>query len=97
MHMTIAHTLSGKDALSRIKKLLTQAKKEFGDKVSDLEEKWTKNAGEFSFKALGFAVSGTLVVSDTDIQIDGTLPWAALPFKGQIEEVIQEKAKEILK
>jgi len=96
LHLVIPHPLSADEALKRIKQLIPITKKQFGDKVADVQEQWKGNKGTFSFTVMGFDVSGTLDVRDNEVELDGSLPWAALPFKGKIEETITEKAEELL-
>ncbi len=95
--ITIPHSLPPAEALKRIQNLLKEAKKEFGDKITELEEDWQGNEATFSFRAMGFPVSGSLVVKKKEVEMEGKLPWAALPFKGRIEQTIRENAEKILK
>jgi hypothetical protein len=95
--MSIPHNLPQEEALKRIQNLLTETRKEHGDKISDLTEKWNGNTGEFSFKAMGFAISGTLIVNENTISLDAELPFAASLFKGKIQELITERAEKLLK
>ena len=96
LKMSIPHKLSQPEALQRIQALLPEMKSEFADKISDLHEKWTGNTGSFSFTVMGFAVSGILTVTESSVDLDGNLPFAATFFKGKIKSVIEEKAKQIL-
>jgi 3-methyladenine DNA glycosylase AlkC len=48
--------------LQRIQNLLADTKKEHSDKISDLQENWNGNTGEFSLTIMGFSISGTLTV-----------------------------------
>jgi predicted NBD/HSP70 family sugar kinase len=96
LHLSIPHQLPVAEALKRIKTLISESKKQFGDKVTDVEEHWDGNRGTFSFTAMGFTVSGTLDVKKKEVELDGNLPWAALPFKRRIEETIREKGEELL-
>ncbi|MCX6158981.1 MAG: polyhydroxyalkanoic acid system family protein [Ignavibacteriae bacterium] len=75
---------------------LPQLKEQHSDKIIDLEESWNGNTGIFSFKISGFEVSGTLQVGENFVLINGELPFAAILFKGAIEETIQAKAMELL-
>ncbi|MCW3088039.1 MAG: hypothetical protein JWQ78_1425, partial [Sediminibacterium sp.] len=84
------------EALKRIKTLLSETKKEHGDKISDLSETWNGDTGDFSFSAKGFDISGTLTVTDADIKLRGKLPFAVSLFKGTITKMINEKASELL-
>jgi hypothetical protein len=96
LNMKVSHRLSQDEALERIKGLLGQVKQQFADKVSDLRESWNGSNGEFSFKAMGLAVSGTLVVRGAEVELNGNLPLAAYPFKGKIESTIRERATALL-
>jgi len=94
--MGIPHNLSQEEALKRIQTLLTETKKDHGDKVNNLTEKWNGNVGEFSFAVMGFDISGTLTVNADAVTIDATLPFAASLFKGKIKQLIEEKAAKLL-
>ena len=96
LNMNVPHRLSRDEATSRIKKMLTDVKEKNADSISDLKESWNNNVGTFSFKAKGFAISGTLTVKEKEIVLDGTIPFAASLFKGKIKEVITEEATKLL-
>ncbi len=96
MEMTVAHHLSQEEALRRIQSLLAQVKAQYPDKFSDLHESWTDSGGDFSAKIMGMDVSGHLTVTPTQVQLTGKIPFAALPFQGQIEETIREQAMQLL-
>ncbi|MES2331775.1 MAG: polyhydroxyalkanoic acid system family protein [Bacteroidota bacterium] len=95
--MSIPHQLSKEDALIRIKNLLSETKKQHGDKISNLQEEWRDNIGAFSFTVMGFDVSGILTVNEDTIGLDADLPFAASLFKGKIRDIISEKAGELLR
>ena len=94
--VTVQHQLGKEEAVSRLKNILASAKEQYGDRISDLKEHWTDNGGTFSFKAMGFKISGSLVVTDTDATINGEFPWAAKPFQGTIETTLRERAERLL-
>ena len=96
LEINIPHSLTKIEALSRIQKFLPELKAQHSDKIKDLEESWTDSKGQFRFKISGFKVSGTLQVEDSAVLIKGEIPFAALLFKGQIEESIREKAEKLL-
>jgi hypothetical protein len=95
-NMSVPNPLGQEEALSKIQNLLGQVKEEHGDKISDLQESWSGNTGTFSLTAMGMKVSGTLAVKPDEVTIDGNIPFAAVPFKGQIEKVIREQAEKVL-
>lgn len=96
MKIEVPHQLSEDEAMRRIQNLLTDIKRDYGDRVTDLEESWTGSGGQFSFRAMGFSVSGTLRVTPGAVELTGDYPFAARPFKGKIEGMIRERAEQLL-
>jgi len=96
MAMVVPHTLGTEEALKRIQGMMEELKREHGDRVTDLREQWRGERGEFSLKAMGFAVSGSLDVLPAEVRIAGELPWSAKPFQGRIEGLIRERAERLL-
>ena len=96
IELNIPHNLHQREALTRIQNFLPELKAQHSDRIKDLEESWSGNKGQFRFKISGFKVSGTLQVEDSAVLIKGEIPFAALLFKGQIENSIREKALELL-
>jgi len=94
--LLIKHKLSKDEALNRIEKLLEDIKSQFNDQISDLQEKWNGNEGKFSFKIKSFSVSGKLIVSEFDVQMEAKFPLVAIPFKGKIEAKLRERTEQIL-
>ncbi len=95
--VSIDHSLGQEEALQRIKGMMGSVKENYGSQVSDLQEEWTDNGGTFSFKAMGFKISGDLAVTDSKVVIDAEYPWAAKPFQSTIETTIRERAERLLK
>ena len=94
--LTVEHSLGKDEALTRLQGMLESVKENYGSQVSDLEENWTDDGGTFSFKAMGFKISGELTVEDDNVRIDAEFPWAAKPFQGTIETAIRERAERLL-
>lgn len=90
------HKLGVDEAKKRIKNLISEVRGQFHQHVSDVKENWSENQGDFSFKAMGFAVSGNLKVQPTTADMEIKIPLAALPLKGRIESQISAKAEELL-
>jgi hypothetical protein len=97
LNLNIPHNLPKEEALSRIKNLLANLKEEQKNVVSDVQENWQDNKGNFSFKAKGFNLAGDIVVNDGDVRINSDLPFAVSFFKGAISDMITNKTKELLK
>lgn len=88
--VTVQLQLGKADALNRIKSVLSSSD------ISELQENWYDDGGSFSGKIMGMDVSGSIEVTDTEVEIDITYPMAARPFKGRIESTLQEKAEAVL-
>ena len=94
--VTVPHTLGKDEALARIKGMLTQVEAQGRDTISDLQESWNGATGTYSFRARGFTVKGSVLVSDSDVEIDLDYPLAARPFKSRIESALQSRAEALL-
>ena len=90
------HKLGADEAKLRIEQLISETRAKFGTHVSELRENWNGNHGTFSFRAMGFSVSGNLLVEPNVAHLEIHLPFAALPFKGRLENEISTRAKQLL-
>jgi Putative polyhydroxyalkanoic acid system protein (PHA_gran_rgn) len=96
IHVSVSHQLTQADALKRIKKAITEAKKQNPEKIRELNEKWDGYVGNFSGAAMGHSVAASVAVNSGEVTVDGKLPLLATPFKGKIEGAIQEMLKRLL-
>jgi len=94
--VSVPHNLGQDEAKSRVTRLIAESREKFGDKVSDLRETWNGHLDTFSFRAMGFSVDGQLDVQPSEVRIEINFPWAALPFKGRVENEIVKHAEELL-
>ncbi|HEV2128862.1 MAG TPA: polyhydroxyalkanoic acid system family protein [Thermomicrobiales bacterium] len=97
MSMQIPHSLSKEEAQSRVQGMITNLKEQYGDRISDLNEEWHGDTGQFSFRAMGYKLAGTLQVTESDVRVNGDIPWAAKPFQGTIEATIRERTERLLR
>ena len=84
----VPHQLGQEEATQRLKNLLDQVRKQYKDFVTDLHGDWANNVLTFSLKTYGFTIDGTLTVEDELARLSGNLPFAALAFRGKIEQSI---------
>ena len=90
------HTLTAEEATNRLKSLFDKVKEKHGDKVNNLEEKWDGNRLDFSFSTYGFNIKGDLTVEPNEVKINGSLPFAAMMIKGQIEQGVRTELEKAL-
>ena len=96
IHVSVSHQLTQADALERVKKAITEAKKQNPDKVRELNERWEGSVGNFSGTAMGHQVAASVAVNSEEVTVDGKLPLLATPFKGKIEAAIQDMLRRLL-
>lgn len=90
-NIDVPHTLGEEEASNRLRGFFAKVREKYQSQVSDLEETWDDNRLSFSFKTYGFAITGTGTVLPDAVKLEGDLPFAALPFKGKIEQSIREE------
>jgi len=96
LSITTAHALGTEEATARLKKFFGKLKERHQDKMSDLQEQWQDNRLEFGFSTYGFAIKGDLVVDPNEVRINGSLPFAAMMFKGKIEQGVRDELEKLL-
>ena len=96
MTLAVPHQLGQEGATDRLKHFLEKVKRHYSGQVSDLSENWTDNLLQFGFTTYGFRIDGKLTVEPAQIVIDGQLPFAAMMFKGKIEQSIRSELTKLL-
>lgn len=93
----VHHHLDREDSGLRLRTFADRVREDLPGGVEDVRESWD-DAGnvEFSFRAWGFAVSGRMENRAGLVHVSGTIPLAALPFRGMIEREIRNKVLEAL-
>ena len=77
-------------------KTLLAKVKSYQNQVNDLEESWSDNIVQFSFKTYGFSVAGNMTVEPDDVRFDAKVPMAAMMFKGKIEQTLRDEITKVL-
>ena len=80
-NVKVVHQLQRQDAVIKLKGFSDELKSQVQNQVTDVEEKWDDDGNlDFSFKALGFKVSGRMVTCESQVTVVGDLPFAASPL-----------------
>ena len=90
LKMNFPHQLGRQTAQDRLHTLLAKVKHRYGDQVSNLRESWSDNVLDFGFSTYGFGIQGNVTVEENEVRIDGQIPFAAMMFKGKIEQALRE-------
>ncbi len=94
--IAVPHTLTAEEAKERLQSLFSKIKEKYGDQVSNLEESWDGNKLAYAFSTFGFNIKGDMNVEPNEIQINGSIPFAAMMFKGKIEQSVREQLEKTL-
>ncbi len=94
-NVVVDHETERENAVLRLKTFSDRMREEVPVEVTEVREVWDEAGNlDFSFKAMGFKVSGTMVTCEYKVTIAGQIPFAALPFRGAIESQIADKVRE---
>lgn len=94
--ITVPHTLGAEEATTRLKSFFEKLKARHQDKMSNLEEQWDGNRLAYAFSTFGFNIKGDLNIEPGEVRVNGSLPFAAMMFKGKIEQSVREELEKVL-
>lgn len=92
----VNHALGRERATEMLKDFVLRVRDRYKDQVSQLDGGWNDNVLDFSLTTYGFKITGSLVVEDTKVRLEGNLPFAALAFRGKIEQSIADEIRKEL-
>ena len=93
----IPHGLGRDQATERLRGFTDRIRNKYKDQVSDFEESWTEDGQlSFSFKTFGFKIGGQVAVDEDKVNLTGELPFAAVAFRGKIEQEIRDQIAKAL-
>nr|MBF0220785.1 hypothetical protein [Desulfobulbaceae bacterium] len=93
----IPHTMNVEDVKSRLQSKLVKAlAQNSGDDFILCDESWGADKGHYAFMVGSYSFSIQVHVQTGQINIDGKIPLAALPFRRQIKKDLTTIAKQIL-
>lgn len=93
----VPHQLGLAEARARLESVLPELAAGFGDHVSELVGTWQENELQYGFTAVGMKVSGRIVVEELAARVHCQLPFAAMLFRGRIEQEIRTHLAHALK
>lgn len=97
VRVQVSHSLDRHIAVKRLRGYSQQLQKDHGHQISQLEETWNdEGVGEFSFRVLGFKITGTTTIHAVHAEVEVQLPFAAIPLRGLIEKEIANRLEAAL-
>jgi len=96
MSVSVPHGLGKEQAMEKLKDFMPKIRERYQSQVSNLEESWAENVLNFGFTTFGFPIKGALTVEPGEVKLDGDLPFAAMMFKGKIEQEFKDSLVKLL-
>src|SRR4051812_26690808 len=96
--VSIPHELHQAEVKRRITEALTEARAKHGDLLRDSHESWTsEHQMDFTARALGQAIRGSIQIEPTQVQITVHLPMLLATIASTIESRIQNAGQQLLR
>ena len=92
----VPHQLGQETATERLKGFVDRVSERFKDQVSSVDGNWEANSLSFSLTTFGFTIDGKMDVEDDKVLLNGNLPFAAVAFRGKIEQSIASELEKAL-
>ena len=83
-------------AAERIRDVLARVSRRYAEHVTDVEQEWRQHMLQFSFRALGFKITGTLQSYAERVECSCQMPLAAMIMRGKIEATLREELEKLL-
>ena len=96
MRIARSHKMTRQSAKDKAEDLLPQLLERHGDSVSNAQHRWQEDKMQFSFRAKGMDVSGSLEITDSEIVLDIRLPWQAELFEDVLRSSVDHELDQIL-
>lgn len=95
--VNVPHEIERTVAVDKLKSFMDAARQDSPVELSDVEEKWDDDGNlQFAFSAMGFRIAGHMKTEGQQVSINGDLPFAALPFRGALENQLATKIREAI-
>jgi hypothetical protein len=95
-HVEVTHQLGAAEAQRRLENFVADVQQRFADRVSEVSGAWNANVLDFSMKSFGMTFSGKIFVEDDRVRVEGQMPFAAIAFRGRIEQEIAQALTQVL-
>lgn len=92
----VEHQLPREVAIDRLQQYSQRIRGDFQREVAEVQETWSDGIAQFSFRVMGFSVSGRTIVHFDRAEVHVQLPFAAIPFRGMIEKEIVQRLEQAL-
>ena len=92
----VPHNLGQQAAIEKLRGFAARVQEKYKDQVSSMTGDWNDNIINYAMTTYGFTISGVLTVEEQLAKLEAQLPFAALAFKGKIEQSFAGEIKKAL-
>lgn len=89
-NFSVPHDKTRDEVKVALKNYMEKSREFYAKQLNDMTEDWsawdTDNRYGFAFSTFGFNIKGAMTVDDKQVGVEGDLPFAAMMFKGKVEE-----------
>jgi hypothetical protein len=93
---SIPHAFEPSEVVERIKGFIAKLRERNEPKFLVKSEAWQDNTLNCSFSSYGFAMDAVMQVEPNELKFHLNIPFAAMIFKGQIEERLRGEMTKLL-
>ena len=83
--------ITKQEAREKIDEVVGELISQYGGGLSDFHKSWTEDTMEFSLSVAGFRLNGDVVLGDSDLAIDISVPITLRPFESTMKAKIEEE------
>ena len=96
IQFSLPHTLEPEDVVARLQGFLAKLRERNDPKFLVKSEDWNGNTLKCSFTSYGFAMEADMQVEPKELKFHVNIPFAAMLFKGQIDERLRYELTRLL-
>ena len=97
MTVSVPHELPPAEVKRRLVEAIAEARTKHGDLLKDARETWpTDNQMDFSARAMGQTISGSMRIEPTQVHVTINLPMLLAMFASKVKPTIEAEAQKLL-
>jgi hypothetical protein len=96
LQFSIPHSLEPDDVVARLKTFLERLRERNEPKFLVKSNEWNGRELKSSFSSYGFTMDATMQVEPKELKFQLNIPFAAIMFKGQIEQRLRDELTKVL-
>jgi len=93
---SVPHTLPPDEVVTRLKAFLAKVRDRNEPKFQLKSEQWNGNMLNCAFSSFGFSMEAEMQVLSDQLKFNLKIPFAAMMFKGQIEQRLRDELTKLL-